>query len=219
MRAGKSEAGAKALVVAATPGYHKPQLAPSKSKWGKHRSKFDGGCSKCGRRGHSGDECRGDKQKKKYDGCFICSSQEHKAANCPKRWNGENGNESALLTRATTVAIDSRNTSLGSCETWTPDSRATSTLTSSSEGFLYYTVELGGRYICRDSKREAAACGGVRTAGDRGQTTGGNISVGKVLHVPKLKCNLIFKRQMSLMSGLLFVKSPAVAHPGTGMLF
>ena len=51
------------------------------------------------------------KQKKHYDSCFILGNQEHKAANCPKRWKGESGNESVVLTRATTVAMDSRNTS------------------------------------------------------------------------------------------------------------
>ena len=51
---------------------------------------------------------------KKYDGCFICGNQEHKAASCPKRWKGESGNESVLLTRVTTAAMDSRNISLGS---------------------------------------------------------------------------------------------------------
>ena len=34
----------------------------------------------------------------------------------------------------------------------------------------------------------------------------------KILHVPKLERNLISERQVSLMSGLLFVKSPTVAH-------
>ena len=48
LRAEKYEAGAKALAVAATPERHKPQSAPSKAKLGKHRSKFDGECSKCG---------------------------------------------------------------------------------------------------------------------------------------------------------------------------
>ena len=67
--------------------------------------------------------------------------------NCPKRWKGKSGNESAVLNRATTATMDSRNTSLGSCETWTSDSGATSTITSSSEGFLKYTVEPEGRYV------------------------------------------------------------------------
>ena len=51
-------------------------------------------------RGHRGEECRRSKQTMKYKGCFICGSQEHKAANCPERWKGESGNESALLARA-----------------------------------------------------------------------------------------------------------------------
>ena len=94
LQAERSKVGAKALGVAATPRNHKSQPAPSKSK--------------CGRRGHRGEECRRGKQNNKYDGCFICGSQEHKTANCPKRWKRESGNESALLTRATTVAMDSR---------------------------------------------------------------------------------------------------------------
>ena len=54
LRAETPKAGAKELAVAATPGHHKPQSAPSKPKWGKQRSKFDGECSKCGRRGRRG---------------------------------------------------------------------------------------------------------------------------------------------------------------------
>ena len=42
------------------------------------------------------------------------------------------------------------------------------------------------------------------------------ISLGKVLHVPKLERNPISERQVSLMSGMVFVKSPMVAHLGTG---
>ena len=42
LRAERSEEGAKALGVAATPGNHKSQSAPSKSKWGKQRLTFDG---------------------------------------------------------------------------------------------------------------------------------------------------------------------------------
>ena len=70
----------------------------------------------------------------------------------------------------------------------------------------------------RDSTQEAAAGGGVWTAGNHGQTTGGlvTISLGKVLHVPKLERNLISERKASLVSGLLFMKSPTAAHLGTG---
>ena len=63
LKAEKSEAGMKTLAVVVTPVHHKPQPAPSNSKWGKQRSKFDGECSKCGRRGHRGEEGRGGKQK------------------------------------------------------------------------------------------------------------------------------------------------------------
>ena len=42
LRAERSEVGAEALGVAATPGNHKSQPAPSKSKWGKQRLTFDG---------------------------------------------------------------------------------------------------------------------------------------------------------------------------------
>ena len=84
LRAEKSKAGAKALAVAAAPGYHEPQSVLLESKWAKQRSKFDGECSTCGRRGHRGEECRGGKQKKKYYGCFICDSQKRNATNCPK---------------------------------------------------------------------------------------------------------------------------------------
>ena len=42
------------------------------------------------------------------------------------------------------------------------------------------------------------------------------ISLRKVLHVPKLERNLISEHQVSLMSGMVFVKSPMVAHLGTG---
>ena len=40
--------------------------------------------------------------------------------------------------------------------------------------------------------------------------------LGKVLHVPKPERSLIFERQASLMSVLLFVKRFTVAHLGTG---
>ena len=43
--------------------------------------------------------------------------------------------------------MDSRNTSLGSRETWAFDSGATSTMTTSFEGFPNYTVEPEGRYV------------------------------------------------------------------------
>ena len=42
------------------------------------------------------------------------------------------------------------------------------------------------------------------------------ISLGNVLHVPKLERNLISERQASLMSGLLFVKSPTTIPLETG---
>ena len=42
------------------------------------------------------------------------------------------------------------------------------------------------------------------------------IFLGKVLHVPKLERNLISEREVLLMSGMVFVKSPMVAHLGTG---
>ena len=100
-----------------------------------------------GGRGHRSEQCAGGKQKKKYDGCFICGDQEHKVANCPKHWKEESRNESVLLTRAAIAAMGSRNTSLGICETWTADSGTTSTMASSSEGFLYYTVRPEGRYV------------------------------------------------------------------------
>ena len=68
--------------------------------------------------------------------------------------------------------------------------------------------------MCQDSKFEASVGGG------RGQLTiaakqpGGPVTtcLGKVLHVTKLERNLISERQRSLMSGLLLVKSPTVAH-------
>ena len=46
---------------------------------------------------------------------------------------------------------------------------------------------------------------------------GGSVTIffGKVLYVPSLERNLISERQASLMSGLMFVKSPTVAHLGT----
>ena len=56
LRSEKSDAGAKALVAATTPGHNKPQPAPSKSKRGKQRSNFEGECSKCGKWGHRGEE-------------------------------------------------------------------------------------------------------------------------------------------------------------------
>ena len=52
-----------------------------------------------------------------------------------------------MLTRATAAAMGSHSTILGSCETWTSDSRTTSTMTSSSEGLLDYAVEPEGRYV------------------------------------------------------------------------
>ena len=42
------------------------------------------------------------------------------------------------------------------------------------------------------------------------------ISFGKALHVPKLERNLISEHHASLMSGLLFVINPTVAHLGAG---
>ena len=41
-------------------------------------------------------------------------------------------------------------------------------------------------------------------------------SLGKLLHVPKLERSLISERQVSLMSVLLFVTSPTVAHLRAG---
>ena len=57
----------------------------------------------------------------------------------------------------------------------------------------------------------------MRTARDRGPTTVGTvtISLGKVRHVSKLEHNLVSERQASLMSKLVFVKSPTVTHLGT----
>ena len=45
------------------------------------------------------------------------------------------------------MATDSRNTSLGSGEIWTSDSGTMSTMASSSEGFLSYTVGPEGKYV------------------------------------------------------------------------
>ena len=90
-------------------------------------------------------------------------------------------------------------------------------MTPSAEGLLNYTVEPEGRYV-------AAADGKLLSVAGSGQLEivaeqpGGPkpISLGKLLHVSKLERNLISERQASLMSGMLFVKSPTVAHLGTG---
>ena len=109
--------------------------------------------------------------------------------------------------------MDFCNTSLGSRETCTFDSGATSTMTSSSEGFPNYTVEPEGRYVetANGKLPPVAGCGQLEVMAEQ---PGGlvTISLGKVLHVPQLERNIISERQASLMSGLLFVKSPTVAH-------
>ena len=90
-------------------------------------------------------------------------------------------------------------------------------MTSSFEGFLNYTVEPEGIYVetANGKLLPVVGCGQLQVVTEQ---PGGPviISLGKVLHVPKLECNPISERQASLMSGLLFVKSPTVAHLGTG---
>ena len=113
--------------------------------------------------------------------------------------------------------MDSRNTSFGSCETWTSDSEATSTMTSSSGGFLNYIVEPEGRYVetANGKLLPVVGCGQLEIVAEK---PGGlvSISLEKVLHMPKLERHIIYERQTSPMSGMLFVKSPTVAHLGTG---
>ena len=113
--------------------------------------------------------------------------------------------------------MDSRNTSMENCETWTSDSGATSTMTSSSEDFLDYTVEPESIYVetANGKLLPVVGCGQLAIVPEQ---PGGSviISLGNVLYVPKLECNLIFDRQALFMSGLLFVKSSTVAHLGTG---
>ena len=112
--------------------------------------------------------------------------------------------------------MDSRSTSFGSCEIWTPDSGATSTMTSSSEGFLNYTVEPKDRYVETADRKllPVVGCGQLKIVAEQlgGPVT---ISLGKVLHVFKLESNLFSERQASLMSGLLFVNNPTIAHLGS----
>ena len=123
------------------------------------------------------------------------STTEYKAANCPKRWKGDIENQSALLTSATMAAMKCHNTSLGICETWTSDSRATSTATSSFEDFLNYTVEPEGKYVgTADGKwLPVVGCGQLEIVAEK---SGGSviISLLKVLHVPKPERNLISER-------------------------
>lgn len=132
----KSDTGAKALVAVATP-----------VRKGEATFEVRGECSRFVKRGHRSEECHGGKQKKEYKGCFFFASQEYKAVKCPMRWKGENGNESALLTRATDATADLHSTSLRKVEIWTSDSGATRTMTLSSKALINDTIESEGRYF------------------------------------------------------------------------
>ena len=127
------------------------------------------------------------------------------------------GNEFALLTRVPTGAMDFLNTSLGSCETWTSDSGATSTMILFFVGFLYYTVGQGGRnvQVANGKLLPLVGFGKLEIVAEypKGPVT---FSLGKVLNGPKLERNLISERQVSLIFGLLFVKRPMDANLGTG---
>ena len=91
-----------------------------------------------------------------------------------------------------------------------------STTTSSSEDFLNYTIEPEGRYAetANGKLLPVVGCGQLEIVAEQpgGPVT---ISFGKVCHVSKLEHNLISERQASLMSKLVFVKSPTVTHLGT----
>ena len=113
--------------------------------------------------------------------------------------------------------MDSCNINLRSCETSTSDSGATSTMKSSSESLFHYTVEPEGRYVETASRKllPVVGCEKLQIAAERlGKPV--NIPLRKVLRVPKLERNLISERQVLLMSRMLFVKSPTVAHLGIG---
>ena len=90
-------------------------------------------------------------------------------------------------------------------------------MTSSSEGLRNYTVEPEGTSveIANGKLLPVVGSGQLEIVAEQpgGPTT---IPLGKVLHVPELGRNLISERQASMMTGLLFVKSPTVAHLGTG---
>ena len=89
-------------------------------------------------------------------------------------------------------------------------------MTSSSEGFLNYTVESEGRHVetANGKLLPAAGCGQLEIVAKQPGVPV-TISLGKVLHVPKLERKLICERRASLMFGLLFVKIPMTAHLGT----
>ena len=92
-------------------------------------------------------------------------------------------------------------------------------MTSSSERFLNYTVELKGRYV-ETAKGKLLPMVGSGQLGIVAKQPGGPVIVssGKVLHVPKLERIPISERQASLKSGLLLVKRPKAAHLGTRLL-
>ena len=75
-------------------------------------------------------------------------------------------------------------------------------MTSSSEGFLNYTVEPEGRYVetANEKLLPVVRCGQLEIVAEK---PGGAVIIpmGKVLHVPKLERNLISERQASLVSG------------------
>ena len=125
----------------------------------------------------------------------------------------ESGKKSALLTRASTAAMGSRNPSLGSCEAWTSDSGVTSTMTSFSEGFLSYTVKSEGRYV-KTANGKLLPVVGCRQLEIGAEQPAVLVTIS--LREVKLERSLISERQASLMSGLLFMKGPTIAHLGTG---
>ena len=111
------------------------------------------------------------------------------------------------------MTVDSRNTSLGSCETWTSDCGAMTSMTSFYEGSNNSTVELEGRHVetANGKLLPVVWCGQLEIGAEQPGVPV-TISLVKVLHVPKLERNFISEHQASLMSGLLFVKSLTVAH-------
>ena len=90
----------------------------------------------------------------------------------------------------------SRNTSLGKSETWTSDSGAASTMKPSAEGLLNYTVKPEVRYATSADGKPLSMAGSGQLEIVVEQPGGPKtISLGKVLHVPKLERHLISEPQ------------------------
>lgn len=150
-------------------------------------------------------------------------------ATCEKRRAEKDENEFALHLRvvyppATEAALAARpagnvtsGSSGGGYETSTADSGATSNMTPSAEGLHnYQPVSAGTSVETVDGKSRSGTGRGlleIKAEQLEGPT---GFPLGRALHVPTFRRNLISERQLALMTRQLFSKSPWRAHVGVG---